>query len=216
VTILGYTFHISFLLIRLLSPTISISLFLYILHLQFKFTHFFILIPQPRFPSLPLPPFTSHQPHTSLPVRHTTFHSSHRYSHTIHVSCARRHLAFHILQCFPLTQVLHQKPHTAVLREREGVDTHILPPLRARSTLTTARNPSAVDGTTINFSPLSWAVRPPGQDARNEARKQRVSLTPEIKMGVLLGRCSAGKQVLFTWAFGVVPTGMPLRGRTCL
>jgi hypothetical protein len=31
-------------------------------------------------------------------------------------------------------------------------------------------------------------------------------------MGVLLGRSSAGKQVLVTWAFGVVPTGMPLRG----
>jgi hypothetical protein len=78
--------------------------------------------------------------------------------------------------------------------------------------MTTARNPSAVDGTTINFSPLIWAVRPPGQDARNEARKLRVSLTPEIKIGVLLGRSLAGKQVLVTWAFGVVQTGMPLRG----
>jgi len=39
-----------------------------------------------------------------------------------------------------------------------------------------------------------------------------VSLTPEIKMGVLLGRCPAGRQVLATWAFEVVPSGMPLRG----
>jgi hypothetical protein len=82
----------------------------------------------------------------------------------------------------------------------------------ARSALTTVRNPSAVDGTTINFSPLSWAVRPPGQDASNEARKLRLSLTPEIKMSVLLGRSSAGKQVFFTWALGVVPTGMPFIG----
>jgi hypothetical protein len=31
-------------------------------------------------------------------------------------------------------------------------------------------------------------------------------------MGVLLGRSPAGKRVLVTWALGVVPTGMPLRG----
>ena len=73
-------------------------------------------------------------------------------------------------------------------------------PSRDRSTLTVARNPSAVDEATINFSLFSWTVRPPGQDARNQARKARVSRTPEIKMGVLLGRSPAGKQTLATWA----------------
>jgi hypothetical protein len=77
---------------------------------------------------------------------------------------------------------------------------------------TAALNPSAVDGTTINFSPLSWAVRPPGQDSCNQARKVRTSLYPEIKMGVLLGHYPAGYQVLAPWAFGVVPSGLPLRG----
>jgi hypothetical protein len=86
------------------------------------------------------------------------------------------------------------------------------PSSRDRSALTMVRNPSVVAGTTINFLRLSWAIRPPGQDARNQARKERVSLTPVIKMGVLLGRCPAGKQVLVTWAFGVVPSGLPLRG----
>jgi len=28
----------------------------------------------------------------------------------------------------------------------------------------------------------------------------------------LLGSCPAGRQALFTWALGVVPSGMPLRG----
>ena len=39
-----------------------------------------------------------------------------------------------------------------------------------------------------------------------------MSLTPEIKMGVLLGRSPACRQALATWAFEVVPSGMPLRG----
>ena len=80
------------------------------------------------------------------------------------------------------------------------------------SALTTALESLAVDGTTISFSALSWAVRPPGQDPRNQARKARVSRAPKIKMGVLLGRSPADKQVLFTWAFGVVPSGLSLRG----
>jgi len=71
-------------------------------------------------------------------------------------------------------------------------------PSRDRSALTAAPKLSAVDGTTINFSHFSWAVRPPGQDARNQARKGRVSLIPEIKMSFLLGRSSAGKKVLAT------------------
>ena len=71
-------------------------------------------------------------------------------------------------------------------------------PSRDRNELTVALKPSAVDGTTINFSPFNWAVKPLGQDARNQARKALVSLTPVIKMGVL--------------ALQVVPAGVPLRG----
>jgi hypothetical protein len=47
---------------------------------------------------------------------------------------------------------------------------------------------------------------------RNQARKVRVSLTTVIKMGVLVGRSPAGKQVLVTWACRVAPSGMSLRG----
>jgi len=75
-----------------------------------------------------------------------------------------------------------------------------------------ALKPSAVDGTTINFSALSWAVRSQGQDDRNHTRKALVSPTPVIKIGVLLGRSPAGRQVLATWASTVVPNEMPLRG----
>jgi hypothetical protein len=86
-------------------------------------------------------------------------------------------------------------------------------PSRDGTSLTMALNPSAVEGTTIKFSPLCWAVRPRGQDTRNQASKPRVSLGTLIKMGVLLGRSYAGKQVLVTWACGVMPSGLPLRGR---
>jgi hypothetical protein len=68
------------------------------------------------------------------------------------------------------------------------VETHTLPPSRDLSVLTVALNPSAVDGKTFSFSAFCWAVRPPGQDARNQVGKARESRTPEIKMGVLLGR----------------------------
>ena len=83
---------------------------------------------------------------------------------------------------------------------------------RDRSALTAALNPSAVDGTTINFSPFSWAIRPPGQEARNQARKEWVSLTPEIKMDILLRRSPARRQDLATSTFEMVPSGMPFRG----
>jgi len=73
-------------------------------------------------------------------------------------------------------------------------------PSRDRSALPEALNLLAVEGTAINFSPFSWAVRPPGQDAHNQVRKARVSLKPVIKMGVLLRRSPAGRQVLATWA----------------
>ena len=81
-----------------------------------------------------------------------------------------------------------------------------------RSALTATLKPLALDGTTISFSALSWAVRPPGLDTRNQARKAWVSRTPEIKMGVLLARSPADKQVLTTWVFGVVPSDLSLRG----
>jgi hypothetical protein len=71
--------------------------------------------------------------------------------------------------------------------------------------VTADAKPSAVDGTTINYSALSWAVRSQRQEARNQTRKALVSATPVIKMGVLLGRSPAGTQVLATlalfWAF---------------
>jgi hypothetical protein len=85
-------------------------------------------------------------------------------------------------------------------------------PSRERNELIAARNPSAFDGTTINFSPFSWAVKPLGQDARNQARADLVSPTREMKMDVLLGRPSAVAQVVATLALKVVPAGMPLRG----
>jgi hypothetical protein len=59
---------------------------------------------------------------------------------------------------------------------------------RDRSALTVALKPSAVDGTTINFSALSWAVKEQGQVALNLVRKVLVSFTPDIKIGVLFGR----------------------------
>jgi hypothetical protein len=81
-------------------------------------------------------------------------------------------------------------------------------PSRDRNELTVALKASAVDGTTNNFSPFNWAVKPLGQDARNQARKAVVSLTPVIKMGVLLGRSPAAA----TLALQVVLSGVPLRG----
>ena len=69
------------------------------------------------------------------------------------------------------TQVLHHKLRTAILWEREGVETHTAFPIRDRSALTAALNPSVVEVTTINFSPFSWAIRPPGQVARNQTRE---------------------------------------------
>jgi hypothetical protein len=85
-------------------------------------------------------------------------------------------------------------------------------PSRERNDLTAGRNPSAVDGTTINFSPFSWTVKPLGHNARNQARKALVSPTPEKKMGVLLERSSAVVLVVAALALQMVPAGMPLRG----
>ena len=85
-------------------------------------------------------------------------------------------------------------------------------PSRDRNELTAARKPSAVDGTTINFSPLSWPVKLLGQDARSQARKDLVSPTPEIKIGVLLGRYPDVAQVMAALALQVVPAGVLRRG----
>jgi len=85
-------------------------------------------------------------------------------------------------------------------------------PSRDSRAMTAALNPSAVDGTTVKFSSFGWAIRPPEQDAHKHARKEWVSLTTEIKLGVLLGRSHAGRQALATWSLEVVPSGMPLRG----
>ena len=109
-------------------------------------------------------------------------------------------------------QVLHQHPRTPILREREGVETYTVPSSRDRSALTAALKPLAGDGKTLSYSASSWAVTPPGQDARNQARNARVSREPEIKMVVSLGRSPAGKQVLATRALVVVPSGLSLRG----
>jgi len=84
-------------------------------------------------------------------------------------------------------------------------------PSRDRSALTATLNPSAVDWTTINFSPFISVIRLPGQNARNQARKERVLKKHEIKMGVMLRRSPAGTQALATLAFEAVPSGMPLR-----
>jgi hypothetical protein len=73
-----------------------------------------------------------------------------------------------------------------------------LTPFLHRGTATLKSLP--VDWTTISFSAFILAVRPPGQGARNQARKARALRTPEIKMGHLLERSPAGKQVLSTWA----------------
>ena len=71
-------------------------------------------------------------------------------------------------------------------------------PSRDGSAQTVALKQLAVDGTTISFSALSWAVRPPVQDTRNRVRKARVSRTPEIKIRILFGRSPAVKHLLVT------------------
>jgi hypothetical protein len=65
---------------------------------------------------------------------------------------------------------------------------------------------------TINLSALSWAFSGVGQEERSHATKALVSLTPEMKIGVLLGRSPARRLGLATRAERVVPSGMPLSG----
>jgi len=59
------------------------------------------------------------------------------------------------------TQVHHQNSRTAILWEREDVETHTVFPLRDSSALTAARNSSVFDGTTIKFFTFSWAIKSP-------------------------------------------------------
>jgi hypothetical protein len=99
----------------------------------------------------------------------------------------------------PLAQIVHQQSHTVILRKKESVEITPSRPLMEGSALTLAQKPCAIDGTTINFSAFSWAVRSLGQDARNQASKALVSTNPEIIMGFLLGLCPAGAQVLARW-----------------
>ena len=102
------------------------------------------------------------------------------------------------------SQVLHQLPHTTVIRKR-GVESHNLPLIKG---------PQYTDDgskTVGGFSAFTWAVRPTGQVARNQARKARVSCTIKIKMALLLGLSCSGKQILVTWALVVVPSGISLR-----
>ena len=80
-------------------------------------------------------------------------------------------------------------------------------PSRDRSGLTAALNPFAFDGITLSFSAFSWAAGPPEYDASYHARNVRVSRTPEMKIGGLLGRSPTGKQACL-----LVPSGFSLRG----
>ena len=84
-------------------------------------------------------------------------------------------------------------------------------PSKHRRKVAASLNLLTVDGTTIKLLLCSWADRSLGQDALNQARKARVSLATEIKLGVLLGRCSACK-LLVIGAGGVVLSGLSLRG----
>lgn len=87
------------------------------------------------------------------------------------------------------------------------METHTL--LTIKGPLCADRVSETVDGTNTNFSTFSWAERRPGQHARNQTTKARVSIVPVTKMGVLL-RGSPASNVLVTWACGEVPSGLSL------
>jgi hypothetical protein len=77
-------------------------------------------------------------------------------------------------------------------------------PAKGKQSIDMALNPSAVSGTTTNFSPFSWADIPHGQDTRNRTRKARVSDTPEIEMSFIRAfSCgNAGVDHLGAWVIG--------------
>jgi len=60
-----------------------------------------------------------------------------------------------------LAQILHQKSRTAVLREREGVETHTLPPSRDRKRADSGPKLLAVDGTSFKFGRQTARARRP-------------------------------------------------------
>jgi len=78
----------------------------------------------------------------------------------------------------------------------------------------TDRGSKTVSGRRLNHQLLSLKLG--RQTARaghpQPGQEGRVPRAPEIKIGVLLGRSPADKQVLVTRAFGVVPSGLSLRG----
>jgi hypothetical protein len=93
------------------------------------------------------------------------------------------------------------------------VEVHTTFPIKGPQGAAAALKPLAVDGVTINRPALSWAVNGAGQEERSHARKLRVSVKPEIKIGVLLRRSPAGRFGLITpVGVVVVPIGMPLSG----
>lgn len=132
---------------------------------------------------------------TTRPLWTKCFHPAHR-SHCSAEDPA--HLAF--LAAGWLIAVVF-RPHSAACLARDVFVSFHFPPVVRR--LVAAAGPGtqeivgsltrdeagrvSVAATAINISPLIWAVRPIGQDARNQIRKARVSVTPEIKI-VLLGR----------------------------
>jgi hypothetical protein len=59
-------------------------------------------------------------------------------------------LPYDALRHFPV-QLFVRVSHIAFLREREGVETHTLPPWKERSALSAALEKLPVDGTTFTF-----------------------------------------------------------------
>ena len=70
---------------------------------------------------------------------------------------------------------------------------------------------SAAPGTIITFSSFTWPDRLLGHKVLNHARMPRVSVTPVMKTGVLLGRTPAG-----TAPASMLPAGMLRRGSDML
>ena len=66
--------------------------------------------------------------------------------------CVLRHLS---------AKILNQQMYTTILRERKGMLTPTLAPVKNLSLLTVALKSSAVHGTSICLSPLIWSEIPP-------------------------------------------------------
>jgi len=74
-------------------------------------------------------------------------------------------LSLHLLPDYFLrhlsAKILNQQMYTTILRERKGVLTPTLAPIKNLILLTVALKPSAVHGTSICLSPLLWSEIPP-------------------------------------------------------